>query len=114
MNPTSQHTPSQRPFPRREILLFGGLALVVLAVFASMGPAYATRMMVEAACYAILALGLTIQWGYAGQFNAGIMGFVALGGGSPMDATKGAAARDHGRAHRGRRPADLRRHHACV
>ncbi|WP_110690749.1 branched-chain amino acid ABC transporter permease [Salinicola endophyticus] len=80
MNPTSQHTPSQRPFPRREILLFGGLALVVLAVFASMGPAYATRMMVEAACYAILALGLTIQWGYAGQFNAGIMGFVALGG----------------------------------
>ncbi|WP_353980148.1 branched-chain amino acid ABC transporter permease [Salinicola endophyticus] len=80
MNPSTQQTPSQRPFPRREILLFGGLALVVLAVFASMGPAYATRMMVEAACYAILALGLTIQWGYAGQFNAGIMGFVALGG----------------------------------
>ena len=29
---------------------------------------------------AIMALGVNIQWGYAGLFNAGIMGFVALGG----------------------------------
>lgn len=29
---------------------------------------------------AILALGVNIQWGYAGLFNIGIMGFVALGG----------------------------------
>nr|WP_251976369.1 MULTISPECIES: branched-chain amino acid ABC transporter permease [unclassified Salinicola] len=71
-------TPPTRPI--RELVLFGGLAAIVLGVFAMMGPAYATRMLVEAACYAILALGLTIQWGYAGQFNAGIMGFVALGG----------------------------------
>ena len=36
-------------------------------------------MMVEASCYAILALGLTIQWGYAGLFNVGVMGFIAAG-----------------------------------
>ncbi len=29
---------------------------------------------------AIMALGLNMQWGYAGLFNVGVMGFVALGG----------------------------------
>lgn len=29
---------------------------------------------------AIMALGVNLQWGFAGLFNAGIMGFVALGG----------------------------------
>ncbi|MCJ8308134.1 MAG: branched-chain amino acid ABC transporter permease [Rhizobiaceae bacterium] len=28
----------------------------------------------------IMALGLNMQWGYAGLFNAGVMGFAALGG----------------------------------
>lgn len=67
-------------FPLREVALFGALLVAILGVYALMGAAYSTRMLVEAACYAILALGLTIQWGYAGQFNAGVMGFVALGG----------------------------------
>ncbi|MFC2991969.1 branched-chain amino acid ABC transporter permease [Halomonas tibetensis] len=71
-------TPSR--FPLREVILFTLLLVAILGVYAMMGAAYSTRMLVEAACYAILALGLTIQWGYAGQFNAGVMGFVALGG----------------------------------
>ena len=29
---------------------------------------------------AIMAMGLNMQWGYAGLFNVGVMGFVALGG----------------------------------
>ena len=29
---------------------------------------------------AVMALGVNIQWGYAGLFNVGIMGFAALGG----------------------------------
>ncbi len=29
---------------------------------------------------AIMALGVNLQWGYAGLFNIGVMGFVALGG----------------------------------
>ncbi|CAM3812340.1 branched-chain amino acid ABC transporter permease [Vreelandella rituensis] len=69
-----------RRFPLREVVLFAILLVAVLGVYALMGAAYSTRMLVEAASYAILALGLTIQWGYAGQFNAGVMGFVALGG----------------------------------
>ena len=89
MNPSSKlrnpdYTPQdatpKRRFPMRELVLFGALFAAILAVYAIMGAAYSTRMLVEAACYAILALGLTIQWGYAGQFNAGVMGFVALGG----------------------------------
>ncbi len=81
--PTERRDDSVAPparFPLRELILFGALLVVVLAIYANMGTAYSTRMLVEASCYAILALGLTIQWGYAGQFNAGVMGFVALGG----------------------------------
>ncbi|MCI2393676.1 branched-chain amino acid ABC transporter permease [Aliiroseovarius sediminis] len=29
---------------------------------------------------AVMALGVNLQWGYAGLFNVGVMGFVALGG----------------------------------
>ncbi|WP_043531483.1 branched-chain amino acid ABC transporter permease [Litchfieldella xinjiangensis] len=73
-----------RTLPVRETVLFSGLLVAVVLIYLSMGSAYSTRMLVEAACYAILALGLTIQWGYAGQFNAGVMGFVALGGFAAM------------------------------
>ncbi|TKT75263.1 branched-chain amino acid ABC transporter permease [Aquamicrobium sp. LC103] len=61
----------------REILLFSGLAIIIALVFAWMGSAYGMRMLVEASCYAIIGLGLTIQWGYAGLFNVGVMGFIA-------------------------------------
>ncbi|GKW49848.1 branched-chain amino acid ABC transporter permease [Halomonas sp. NCCP-2165] len=80
--PATAEQPSR--FPLRELSLCLALAAAILAVYAIMGGAYSTRMLVEAACYAILALGLTIQWGYAGQFNAGVMGFVALGGACAM------------------------------
>ena len=29
---------------------------------------------------AIMAMGVNLQWGFAGLFNAGVMGFTALGG----------------------------------
>ena len=29
---------------------------------------------------AVMALGVNLQWGFAGLFNVGVMGFVALGG----------------------------------
>ena len=41
---------------------------------------------------AILALGVNIQWGYAGLFNVGIVGFVAIGGLAPV--LVGAAGED--------------------
>ncbi len=61
----------------RNVFLFVCLAAFVLIIFRLLGTAYGVRMLVEASCYAILALGLTIQWGYAGLFNAGVMGFIA-------------------------------------
>ncbi len=33
---------------------------------------------------AVIALGLNLQWGYAGLFNSGVVGFVALGGLAPV------------------------------
>lgn len=64
---------------KREVILFSGLFALILLVMTFMGMAYSTRMLVEASCYAIIAFGLTIQWGYAGLFNAGILGFLAMG-----------------------------------
>jgi branched-chain amino acid transport system permease protein len=62
----------------RETVLFAGLVALVAGIFAWLGVAYGVRMLAEAACYAMIALGLTIQWGYAGLFNVGLMGFVAI------------------------------------
>jgi branched-chain amino acid transport system permease protein len=62
----------------RPLILFSGLAVLVALVFVWLGAAYGVRMLVEASCYALIALGLTIQWGYAGLFNAGVMGFIAI------------------------------------
>ena len=70
--------------PMKETLMIVALAVAVLLLIQVMGTAYGVRVLVEASCYAIIALGLTIQWGYAGLFNAGIMGFVAIGGFSAM------------------------------
>jgi len=64
---------------RREIILFSIAAAAVVAIVAGFGQAYTIRMLVDIACHAVIALGLTIQWGYAGVFNAGVMGFIAVG-----------------------------------
>ncbi len=71
----------------RELIMFGMLGVLIAIVIATLGAAYGIRMLVEASCYAILALGLTIQWGYAGLFNAGVMGFFAVGAFMTMLAT---------------------------
>ena len=40
---------------------------------------YATFMGAMIGIYGVLALGLNIQWGVTGLFNAGIAGFFAVG-----------------------------------
>ena len=65
---------------KKELILFSLVVVALLLIFFAFGSAYTVRMLVEIACFTILALGLTIQWGYAGLFNAGVMGFVAVGG----------------------------------
>lgn len=64
---------------RRDIILFAFLAALFTVVFATQGTAYSLRLTVEATCYAVIALGLSLQWGTAGLFNVGVMGFIAAG-----------------------------------
>ncbi|MEG9883449.1 MAG: branched-chain amino acid ABC transporter permease [Hyphomicrobiales bacterium] len=63
----------------RNAALFGLLILILLGIWGVMGGAYTLRMTVEATFYTILAFGLTIQLGLVGMYNAGVMGFVAIG-----------------------------------
>lgn len=41
--------------------------------------AYGTSFLTFIGIYAILALGLNMQWGFTGQFNIGVAGFFAVG-----------------------------------
>lgn len=64
----------------RSLGLFGGLFVLILLVGWVLGAPFTSSRLVEAAAYALIALGLNIQWGYGGLFNFGIMGFLMLGG----------------------------------
>jgi branched-chain amino acid transport system permease protein len=55
-----------------------GVALAGVGVFQSWSLALTIFMYCLVA--GVMALGLNIQWGYAGLFNVGLMGFAALGG----------------------------------
>ncbi|KKB11018.1 branched-chain amino acid ABC transporter permease [Devosia geojensis] len=65
---------------RRSLTLFFGLFVLILAVGWALGAPFTSSRLVEAAAYALIAMGLNIQWGYGGLFNFGIMGFMMLGG----------------------------------
>ncbi|MEL6203638.1 MAG: branched-chain amino acid ABC transporter permease [Pseudomonadota bacterium] len=58
--------------------LFMGAVLVATAWFQS--PAVALAILNMSLVSAVMAMGLNLQWGYAGLFNAGVMAFTALGG----------------------------------
>ncbi len=66
----------------RTIGCYIALVLLIVGVAIYAGVPYTTRMLVEAAAFALIALGLNIQWGYGGLFNFGIMGFMMVGGAS--------------------------------
>ena len=40
---------------------------------------YGSFFLVFACCYAVIVLGLNLQWGFTGLFNVGVAGFVAVG-----------------------------------
>jgi len=64
----------------RSLALFGGLFVFVLVIGWALGMPFTSSRLVEAAAYALIALGLNIQWGYGGLFNFAIMGFLMVGG----------------------------------
>mgnify|MGYP000273854842 CR=1 FL=1 len=57
---------------------FMAMALIMVGIFQS----WSLSLTILNYCLiaSIMALGLNIQWGYAGLFNVGLMGFAALGG----------------------------------
>lgn len=65
---------------KRVVTLYLGLLVLMLVVGLIMGAPFTVRLCVEAAAYALIALGLNIQWGYGGLFNFGVMGFIMVGG----------------------------------
>jgi branched-chain amino acid transport system permease protein len=64
----------------RNTLLFGLVAGLIGIVWFQQGPNSALLIIAMGLISAIMALGVNLQWGFAGLFNVGIMGFVALGG----------------------------------
>jgi len=65
---------------QRALILFVGLFILFLAVGWTMGAANTSLLLVQSFAFALIALGLNIQWGYGGLFNFGIMGFLMVGG----------------------------------
>lgn len=61
-------------------LYFGAVAGLIILTGFLQGPNSALLLLNMGLISAIMALGVNLQWGYAGLFNIGIMGFVALGG----------------------------------
>jgi branched-chain amino acid transport system permease protein len=64
----------------RIVLLYAIMAALIVAVGVFQSWIVALTILQLCLISAIMSLGVNIQWGYAGLFNAGIMGFAALGG----------------------------------
>ena len=77
---TNAKSPAEMAPTQRNLLLFAGMAalLIMVGVLQSWNVAFSILNMCLIS--AIMALGVNIQWGYAGLFNVGVMGFAALGG----------------------------------
>ena len=82
------------------------MAALILAVGLVQGWVVALTILNLCLISAVMSLGVNIQWGYAGLFNAGIMGFAALGG---VAVGPGLDAAGQGRALRRRRQPRPRR-----
>ena len=64
----------------RKIYLFSIMAALLLIVGFVQSWNVALLILNMCIISAIMALGVNLQWGYAGLFNAGIMGFIIVGG----------------------------------
>jgi branched-chain amino acid transport system permease protein len=71
--------------PKRQAFIIAGVILLFLIEALFVGTWNTTLNMVNYSLIAaIIALGVNIQWGYAGLFSVGIVGFVGLGGLAPV------------------------------
>ena len=67
-------------FKNRDVVLFGAMGLLFLAVGVFQSWNLSLAILNLGLISAVMALGVNIQWGYAGLLNVGVMGFAALGG----------------------------------
>ena len=65
---------------QRNFFLFAGMAMLLVIVGVLQSWNVALSILNMCLISSIMALGLNIQWGFAGLFNVGVMGFAALGG----------------------------------
>ena len=65
---------------KRSILLFAAMTVALALVGFVQSWSLALAIVNLCLISAVMSLGVNIQWGYAGLFNVGIMGFAALGG----------------------------------
>lgn len=68
----------------RAIAGFGVMAVMLIGVGILQSWSLSIAIINLSLVSAIMALGINVQWGYAGLFNVGIMGFAALGGVAAM------------------------------
>ncbi len=64
----------------RTLILYAVMAAALFLVGSFQSWSVALTILNLCLISAVMALGVNIQWGYAGLFNVGIMGFAALGG----------------------------------
>ena len=64
----------------RNIFLFAAMALLILLTGFLQSWNSALLILNMGLISAIMSLGVNLQWGFAGLFNVGVIGFVALGG----------------------------------
>ena len=65
---------------KRSLCLFGGVALLFILTGQMLSWNVSLNILNIGLISAIMALGVNMQWGYAGLFSTGIVGSVALGG----------------------------------
>jgi branched-chain amino acid transport system permease protein len=65
---------------RRVALAYLGLAVLVVVIAMTRGVSTAMLLAAISSIYALVALGLNIQFGYGGLFNLAIMGLMMIGG----------------------------------
>ncbi|MFT4151213.1 MAG: branched-chain amino acid ABC transporter permease [Paracoccaceae bacterium] len=65
---------------KKALVFFGALAILFILTGVIQSWSVSIEILKIGLLSAIMALGVNIQWGYAGLFNTGVLGFLALGG----------------------------------
>ena len=65
---------------KRAVILFAGVGMLYILTGVLLSWSVSLQILLIGLLSAIMALGVNMQWGYAGLFSTGIVGSIALGG----------------------------------